>query len=105
MTAAVDGGFIGRHGLVKYRPTLGRRFARGALCEVCNSPPRRGMFLMFDHCHAHGWVRGLICKYCNDALGFFENGHVEHLKYVEFLAEFTEYRRKCPDCAAVSSLP
>jgi hypothetical protein len=30
--------------------------------------------LVFDHCHAHGWVRGLVCVPCNNRLMHIETG-------------------------------
>lgn len=42
---------------------------QGGACAICGiaftSTP------MVDHCHSSGIVRGLLCKKCNAALGFF----------------------------------
>ena len=38
-------------------------------CAIC----RRRRTLLVDHCHVSGVVRGLLCKPCNTAIGFFED--------------------------------
>lgn len=100
--ASATGGFVARHGLVKYRPTLGRQYPRHGVCEICGRPPVGKPHLLFEHCHAHGWVRGLVCNWCNDNLGFLENGQTSRAAYrADLLPKLTEYRRNCPDCPAV----
>jgi len=92
-------GFIGRHGLVRYKPTLGRKYPRDGLCEVCNRPPTRAKpILLFDHCHLHGWVRGLVCSMCNDGLGFLENGRELKNVYATLATRLAKFRLNCPDC-------
>lgn len=44
---------------------------QGGKCAVCRKPPRPGKKLCVDHNHKTGAVRGLLCKRCNTALGFF----------------------------------
>lgn len=90
-------GFVIRHGFVKYKPYQLRKYARDGLCEICGGPPGGKPMLLFDHCHAHGWVRGLICNYCNDHVGFIENGWNRYLRDI-VLERFPEYRNNCPDC-------
>ena len=46
-------------------------FARqGGACAICK---RTGMPLCVDHCHRTGEVRGLLCRRCNRASGFYED--------------------------------
>ncbi|KYK14246.1 endonuclease domain-containing protein [Streptomyces rochei] len=48
----------------------------GGLCEACGyEPDRRERGLVIDHDHKYGdaAVRGLICRWCNAALGRLEN--------------------------------
>jgi hypothetical protein len=46
------------------------------LCAICQkSPVGRGKmnFLVVDHCHTAGHIRGLLCGNCNIAIGLFED--------------------------------
>jgi Recombination endonuclease VII len=46
----------------------------GRMIAQAREPPRgRCAMLVFDHCHRHGWVRGLICLACNNPLITLEN--------------------------------
>ncbi len=42
---------------------------QGRACAIC----RRQRKLVIDHCHATGAIRGLLCKPCNTAIGFFDD--------------------------------
>jgi len=66
-----------------YRSHLKRRYgiteddvmrlaeSQGGRCAVCGDTPDTGKFhgLHVDHCHEMGAVRGLLCRFCNLALG------------------------------------
>jgi hypothetical protein len=52
--------------------------------------------LVFDHCHAHGWVRGLVCMACNNALREVEHGWAE--PRAAEAGAFLAHLAKCPDC-------
>jgi hypothetical protein len=63
--------FVIRHGYVKYSAAV-KRYPRPASCEIClTSDGRR---YQFDHCHVHGWVRGILCAFCNIAVGHADRG-------------------------------
>lgn len=38
-------------------------------CKICN----KKFVLCVDHCHKTGHIRGMLCKKCNAALGWYEN--------------------------------
>lgn len=92
-------GFVARHGLVQYKPYRLRKYSRQGLCEICGSAPLGKPMLLFDHCHEHGWIRGLICNCCNDQVAFIENGWKRRIR-LEVTSRYPEYRRNCPDCRA-----
>ena len=39
---------------------------REGVCAICGET----RFLMVDHCHTSGDVRGLLCQHCNSVLGY-----------------------------------
>lgn len=61
--------------LEKYGITIEERDAilanQGNVCWICGELPnfRWGKKLMTDHCHTTGVVRGMLCHYCNAAIG------------------------------------
>jgi hypothetical protein len=76
-------------------PTFGRLIA-----QACEPPVGRGPVLVFDHCHRHGWVRGLIRMACNNALITLENqGWSVHRGAV--LEALGTYLGNCPECPPV----
>ena len=44
---------------------------QNGFCKICNKTCPSGRDLAVDHDHTTGKVRGLLCKNCNQALGFF----------------------------------
>lgn len=48
--------------------------AQGGKCAICGrTPEEEGRRLSVDHDHKTGQVRGLLCRNCNAALGFFQD--------------------------------
>jgi hypothetical protein len=45
---------------------------QGGVCAICHKPPV-GERLAVDHDHVTGKVRGLLHRWCNSAIGFFED--------------------------------
>jgi Recombination endonuclease VII len=62
-----DGERARRYGLTlaDYRALQARQ---GNACAICRQVTRA---LCIDHCHVTGRVRGLLCRSCNTALGFY----------------------------------
>ena len=109
-SAVTDRGFIQRHGLVQYKHGLGARYPREGSCEVgiCRAYGIEAGtgHLVHDHCHVHGWVRGLVCVPCNNRLMHIETGLrpiPPRWQYPALLAHLL----KCPDCprAALPQVP
>ncbi|TGB06535.1 endonuclease domain-containing protein [Streptomyces sp. MZ04] len=51
----------------------------GGVCEACGfepDRPERGLVIDHDHRYGDAAVRGLICRWCNNALGRLENPDV-----------------------------
>lgn len=46
-------------------------------CAICGTSSDRSLDI--DHCHTTGKVRGLLCSYCNKAIGMFKD-NAEYLK-------------------------
>ena len=62
-------------------------------CKICNAGSDKGQagFLVVDHNHATGKVRGLLCNHCNAALGMFKDSTTllnEAIKYINKDAGF-----------------
>lgn len=45
---------------------------QNGLCLICGIDKKTKMSLAVDHCHTTGEIRGLLCCWCNRALGWFE---------------------------------
>lgn len=45
------------------------RQEQDAKCKICNQEK----FLVVDHCHSSGRVRGLLCSSCNTAIGLLKD--------------------------------
>jgi len=44
---------------------------QGGGCAICGQPPKPGGHrLAVDHDHVTGTVRGLLCRFCNQMLGY-----------------------------------
>lgn len=92
--------FIVTHGYIKYGSHRKWNPARGAwetvmsrdgVCELCNVEQP----LIFDHCHAHGWIRGRTCQPCNLMLPAAECGDVVTALQAGHLAN-------CPECPGIA---
>jgi len=109
-----DPTFMERHGLVRWWKDMGRRYPRDGSCEICGrdtaglaadakalgyAPKAWLARLMFDHCHVHLWVRGLLCLPCNTDMGVYDKS-LRVRQGEERRSLMTAHARKCPGCAA-----
>jgi len=47
--------------------------AQNNLCVICNKPQPGRKALAIDHDHRTGKIRGLLCSWCNRAVGYLED--------------------------------
>ncbi len=58
-------------------------------CEICGGPPKRGnKFLAIDHCHTTGELRGMLCDFCNTALGKFKDSEELLINAIKYLRKY-----------------
>lgn len=68
--------FEKRYGITRdqYYAMLETQEFKCLLCDgSCIDPEQRFRALHIDHDHNTGKVRGLLCKFCNSKLGWYEN--------------------------------
>jgi hypothetical protein len=85
------------------RDRLGRKLDRYAVAvelDAMHAEQLAARTLMFDHCHVHGWVRGLVCHDCNVLLGAADAGRLT-ADDPPWASVLMAYRRNCPDCRAL----
>lgn len=81
---------------MQYTPG-GRYFPPGITCAACGTQKVSAK----DHCHEHGWVRGIVCGSCNRQLGFVDRGIAPRVAG-ELLAALLAVRNRCPDCEPIT---
>lgn len=57
------------------------------VCAICGDECDSGHRLSVDHDHETGEVRGLLCKDCNIALGFFRDNVKSLARAIEYLSK------------------
>jgi len=67
----------------------------GASCEACSTGAPKAVT---DHCHRHGWVRGIACPRCNSHMTLIDRGIAPSGGDLVALIAFA---RRCPDCPVV----
>ena len=70
--------------LEEYDQILARQ---NGCCAICKQPPKPPKFrkLSVDHDHKTGLVRGLLCSFCNRALGVFRDNLERFMNTVTYL--------------------
>ncbi len=56
------------------------------VCAICKHPPRKTR-LAIDHDHKTGLIRGLLCPFCNRAVGLFKDDMVRFNNTVIFMQQ------------------
>lgn len=79
---------------VPYRYIKGAAAGRDETCVRCGSRSTR---LVVDHCHEHGYARGLLCKPCNARLAALDAGTAAPAPKDTF------YLGNCPECRKAES--
>lgn len=77
-----------------YRYTKGAAAGRDETCVLCGSRSTR---LVVDHCHEHGYSRGLLCGSCNNRLASLDAGTAAPTPREAF------YLGNCPECRKAES--
>lgn len=62
--------------LLQYEDMLKNQLS---VCAICRHISQDSTPLAVDHCHKTGKIRGLLCRPCNSALGFFRD-NVENMQ-------------------------
>lgn len=62
--------------------------AQGGRCAICDSAPEHKQ-LCVDHDHSSNQVRGLLCDFCNTALGLMADDPLRLAAAVRYLRKFT----------------
>jgi hypothetical protein len=61
--------------------------------------------VQYDHCHKHGWIRGMLCQSCNLTMIAYDNIDSSNPSgtYSDIKPDvFMRWRNKCPDCQSQS---
>lgn len=85
-------------GIVRYTPGC-PLMAPGTTCAACGGAKA----LMRDHCHEHGWIRGIVCCGCNRKLGHIDRRNTPRRITGEHLAALLAVRNRCPDCEQIGA--
>lgn len=97
-------GFVETYGNVQY-PELSKLVRKGTLskstdfdaCEIPECDWRQGERLVYDHCHLHGFVRGVICIPCNSRMIMTERRIIPESP-MRLWEGLLNHWAKCPEC-------
>jgi hypothetical protein len=78
---------------VPYHRIKGRMTRPAIACVLCG---RVTDYPVIDHCHAHGYTRGVVCTPCNARLGHVDAAPDTATKEEAF------HRDNCPNCRRIS---
>jgi hypothetical protein len=57
----------------------------GGLCQICGETEKVRKYLVVDHCHETGKIRGLLCHPCNVSLGLMKDNTNTMRRAIEYL--------------------
>lgn len=60
------------------------------VCDICGCSPKVYKRHSIDHCHKSGKVRGLLCDFCNTAIGKFNDDPILMRKAIEYLEKHND---------------
>lgn len=80
---------------IPYRYVKGVAIGRDDTCALCGI---RSTSLVIDHCHAHGFSRGMLCSGCNSYAGKLDRGAITPNPREAF------YLANCPECRRTESI-
>lgn len=69
----------------------------GTLLAEAAGVPYTAAVLVREHCHAHGWIRGLTCQSCNNTIALAENQGIMPSSAAQ-AARIRSYLANCPGC-------
>jgi hypothetical protein len=68
--------------------------AQGGICAICGRSEHRrstsasqAYRLAVDHCHAGNGIRGLLCSFCNHAIGYLEDSPALLQRAIDYLRD------------------
>lgn len=79
----------GSHGLRGFEVQAMRK---GKTCRICGTAER----LVIDHDHTTGKIRGVLCRKCNSAIGFFEESTDRLRAAIDYLTHHATNPLGCP---------
>lgn len=65
---------------------------QAGLCAICCRVLEPGPNTHADHCHVTGKTRGVLCRWCNTGLGFFEDSPATLLLAIEYLTKWNQQK-------------
>lgn len=73
------------------------RIAPGTACLMCRTQPERPVM---DHCHEHGWTRGVLCMRCNALMASVDRRVMPSANRLTGTVptEAIAHAHRCPDC-------
>lgn len=64
--------------------------SQGRVCAICDTDEKRGKNWHTDHNHVTGKIRGILCGWCNTALGKFQENKELLRKAAAYIDEHNE---------------